>query len=252
MFMVEVNGMRCLYTGDYSRVTDRHLPAADMPPVTPHIGMGGGVCNHQTACADVMWLTGSVKSCCTATAAVAVAVSRQALNYVLRHMLQQRVHYAVVCSPMISTQQYNVRLNSNTLLLPHLTSYPAVIVESTYGTQLHGPRETRERLFTETIARTVRGGGRVLLPIVAIGRAQVSGRLQGFAFKQWIAAVADCTVDVVLPIVAISRAQVIGSVSGSCNKAARSAALVCCCMAGPACNGCVVWLLRPPCFASST
>ncbi|KAF6258928.1 beta-lactamase-like protein [Scenedesmus sp. NREL 46B-D3] len=84
MFMVEVAGMRCLYTGDYSRVTDRHLSAADMPPVTPHI----------------------------------------------------------------------------------------VIVESTYGTQLHGPRETRERLFTESIARTVRSGGRVLLPIVAIGRAQ--------------------------------------------------------------------------------
>lgn len=49
----------------------------------------------------------------------------------------------------------------------------AVIVESTYGTQLHGPRETRERLFTESISRTVRAGGRVLLPIVAIGRAQV-------------------------------------------------------------------------------
>ncbi|WIA30437.1 hypothetical protein OEZ86_000521 [Tetradesmus obliquus] len=84
MFMVEVAGMRCLYTGDYSRVTDRHLSAADTPPVTPHI----------------------------------------------------------------------------------------VIVESTYGTQLHGPRETRERLFTESISRTVRAGGRVLLPIVAIGRAQ--------------------------------------------------------------------------------
>jgi cleavage and polyadenylation specificity factor subunit 3 len=38
MFMVDIGGMRCLYTGDYSRVTDRHLPAADMPQVTPHIG----------------------------------------------------------------------------------------------------------------------------------------------------------------------------------------------------------------------
>jgi hypothetical protein len=60
------------------------------------------------------------------------------------------------------------------LLLLLLLLCLAVIVESTYGTQLHGPRETRERLFTETIARTVRAGGRVLLPIVAIGRAQVS------------------------------------------------------------------------------
>eukprot|EP00878_Enallax_costatus_P014244 GHUV01014899.1.p1 GENE.GHUV01014899.1~~GHUV01014899.1.p1 ORF type:complete len:393 (+),score=103.60 GHUV01014899.1:245-1423(+) len=84
MFLVDIDGMRALYTGDYSRVTDRHLSAADMPPVRPHI----------------------------------------------------------------------------------------VIVESTYGTQLHGPRETRERLFTDRIVQTVRQGGRVLVPIVAIGRAQ--------------------------------------------------------------------------------
>ncbi len=38
MFMVEIAGLRCLYTGDYSRLADRHLPAADTPPVQPHIG----------------------------------------------------------------------------------------------------------------------------------------------------------------------------------------------------------------------
>ena len=38
MFLVEVAGCRCLYTGDYSRLPDRHLPAADIPPVKPHIG----------------------------------------------------------------------------------------------------------------------------------------------------------------------------------------------------------------------
>jgi hypothetical protein len=38
MFMVEVAGLRCLYTGDYSRLPDRHLPAADIPPISPHIG----------------------------------------------------------------------------------------------------------------------------------------------------------------------------------------------------------------------
>lgn len=84
MFMVDIGGMRCLYTGDYSRVTDRHLPAADMPLVTPHI----------------------------------------------------------------------------------------VIVESTYGTSLHGPREVRERTFIDKVVATVKAGGRVLIPIVAIGRAQ--------------------------------------------------------------------------------
>ena len=38
MFMVEIAGMRLLYTGDYSRVQDRHLSAADLPSEKPHIG----------------------------------------------------------------------------------------------------------------------------------------------------------------------------------------------------------------------
>ncbi len=38
MFMVEIAGMRLLYTGDYSRLADRHLSAADVPEVKPHIG----------------------------------------------------------------------------------------------------------------------------------------------------------------------------------------------------------------------
>lgn len=38
MFMVEIAGMRALYTGDYSRLADRHLSAADLPEVKPHIG----------------------------------------------------------------------------------------------------------------------------------------------------------------------------------------------------------------------
>lgn len=37
MFMVEIRGMRCLYTGDYSRIPDRHMPAADIPMVPPNI-----------------------------------------------------------------------------------------------------------------------------------------------------------------------------------------------------------------------
>lgn len=38
MFEVEIAGMRLLYTGDYSRVPDRHLSAADTPDNPPHIG----------------------------------------------------------------------------------------------------------------------------------------------------------------------------------------------------------------------
>jgi cleavage and polyadenylation specificity factor subunit 3 len=43
MFMVDVAGMRCLYTGDYSRIADRHLSAADIPAVRPQIGMGSRI-----------------------------------------------------------------------------------------------------------------------------------------------------------------------------------------------------------------
>ncbi|GBG80885.1 hypothetical protein CBR_g31441 [Chara braunii] len=37
MFMVDIAGIRVLYTGDYSREEDRHLKAAEMPPFTPDV-----------------------------------------------------------------------------------------------------------------------------------------------------------------------------------------------------------------------
>ena len=84
MFMVEIGGMRLLYTGDYSRIPDRHMPAADLPAQRPHI----------------------------------------------------------------------------------------VVVESTYGVSRHLPREDREQRFVQRIHTAVARGGRVLLPVVALGRAQ--------------------------------------------------------------------------------
>ena len=84
MFCVEIAGMRCLYTGDYSRAPDRHMPVAEVPSVSLDI----------------------------------------------------------------------------------------VIVESTYGVSRHLPGEERERLFTQKIHDTVTRGGRVLLPVVAMGRSQ--------------------------------------------------------------------------------
>lgn len=85
MFMVEIAGMRCLYTGDYSRIADRHMPAADLP-------------------------------------------------------VDQR---------------------------PNI-----VIVESTYGVSRHLPRKEREEKFAGMVHASVSKGGRVLLPVVALGRAQ--------------------------------------------------------------------------------
>jgi len=47
-----------------------------------------------------------------------------------------------------------------------------LIVESTYGVATHSPKEEREKRFTDKVAATVRRGGKLLLPIVALGRAQ--------------------------------------------------------------------------------
>lgn len=84
MFMIEIAGIRVLYTGDFSREEDRHLMAAELPTLRPDV----------------------------------------------------------------------------------------LIVESTYGTHIHEKREDRESRFTGTIHEIVNRGGRCLIPVFALGRAQ--------------------------------------------------------------------------------
>ena len=63
MFMIEIAGVKVLYTGDFSRIEDRHLMAAEVPTITPDVlitvrlgrragvlgtsGGGGGRCPYQ-------------------------------------------------------------------------------------------------------------------------------------------------------------------------------------------------------------
>uniref|UniRef100_A0A7R9Y201 Cleavage and polyadenylation specificity factor subunit 3 n=1 Tax=Prasinoderma coloniale TaxID=156133 RepID=A0A7R9Y201_9VIRI len=47
-----------------------------------------------------------------------------------------------------------------------------VIVESTYGVQSHTPKAEREQRFGEMVMSVIRRGGKLLLPVVALGRAQ--------------------------------------------------------------------------------
>jgi len=47
-----------------------------------------------------------------------------------------------------------------------------LIVESTYGVQVHASRHERETRFTSTIERVVMRGGNCLIPVFALGRAQ--------------------------------------------------------------------------------
>lgn len=48
-----------------------------------------------------------------------------------------------------------------------------VIVESTYGVRNHLPRTEREQNFLKKVRGILDRGGNVLLPVVALGRAQV-------------------------------------------------------------------------------
>ncbi|KAL6122838.1 hypothetical protein NUSPORA_00097 [Nucleospora cyclopteri] len=47
-----------------------------------------------------------------------------------------------------------------------------LITESTYGTQCHLPRTERETRFTKIVSNVVQRGGKCLLPVFALGRAQ--------------------------------------------------------------------------------
>ncbi|KAL5480128.1 hypothetical protein EMCRGX_G023750 [Ephydatia muelleri] len=84
MFMIEIAGVKVLYTGDFSRIEDRHLMAAEVPTITPDV----------------------------------------------------------------------------------------LITESTYGTHVHEKVEVRELRFTSTVHDIVSRGGRCLIPVFALGRAQ--------------------------------------------------------------------------------
>ncbi|CCW66457.1 unnamed protein product [Phytomonas sp. Hart1] len=83
-FMVDIAGMRALYTGDFSRVPDRHLLGAEVPPYSPDI----------------------------------------------------------------------------------------LISESTNGIRELESREEREHVFTKSVHEVVKRGGRCLVPVFALGRAQ--------------------------------------------------------------------------------
>ena len=87
--MIEIAGVKVQFTGDFSREEDRHLMAAEIPPMKPDI----------------------------------------------------------------------------------------LIMESTYGTHLHEKREEREARFTGTIHDIINRGGRCLIPVFALGRAQARDRL---------------------------------------------------------------------------
>ena len=63
------------------------------------------------------------------------------------------------------------RLTPSPATAPQVNPH-VVIVESTYGVASHRPREERENRFLQTVRDIIEPGGRCLLPVVALGRAQ--------------------------------------------------------------------------------
>lgn len=55
--------------------------------------------------------------------------------------------------------------------IPHVKP-DVLMIESTYGVQVHASRQEREARFTGTIERVVTRGGRCLIPVFALGRTQ--------------------------------------------------------------------------------
>lgn len=58
------------------------------------------------------------------------------------------------------------------LLYKNAKTLCVCLQESTYGTHIHEKREEREARFCNTVHDIVNRGGRALIPVFALGRAQ--------------------------------------------------------------------------------
>ena len=56
--------------------------------------------------------------------------------------------------------------------VPAVPSVDVLIVESTYGINNHDPREKREKDFLTAVRSCIDRGGKCLIPMFALGRAQ--------------------------------------------------------------------------------
>ena len=98
----------------------------------------------------------------------------QSLTRVLIAGLLDTVDFAQKpCQLCNASRKFAVSLSCDS---SHLSVDIAVIVESTYGVSKHLPRDQREQRFVEKVRGILTRGGRVLLPVVALGRAQVIKR----------------------------------------------------------------------------
>ncbi len=103
-----------------------------------------------------------------------------------------------------------------------------VIVESTYGTSRHLPRPQRETLLLDTIRAALDRGGRVIMPVVALGRAQVGPASYRYhklclTHRSTFVGLIECCISywlrfgrAIVPMVVLCRAQVESRVTDRC------------------------------------
>jgi integrator complex subunit 11 len=82
-------------------------------------------------------------------------------------------HVVIGATDVLYTGDYNMVADRHLgaakvpRLLPDL-----LITESTFGTTVRDSRRAREQAFLEAVYSTVRAGGKVLVPVSAVGSAQ--------------------------------------------------------------------------------
>ena len=172
MFMVEIKGMRCLYTGDYSRQPDRHMPAADVPGVQPHIVIVEstfGTSNHWPREARER----SFQSKARPAQCHAPWFSHEATTNALHGWLKR----AKVPTWLLWTgpsRSKHARLPPDIFAAQQLVACSWCL---SWRTQQHLRSLQSCTVHTDTSARSqvreiVTRGGRCLIPVVALGRAQ--------------------------------------------------------------------------------
>ena len=90
-------------------------------------------------------------------------------------------HILGSCSVLLDTPEGRLLFTGDYSLDPQRTVEPMlvprvhphlVVTESTYGNRMHAHRRSEERRLAATVASVVAGGGKVLIPAFAVGRAQ--------------------------------------------------------------------------------
>jgi cleavage and polyadenylation specificity factor subunit 3 len=86
-----------------------------------------------------------------------------------RHLMAAEIPFRQENHPHPNPSSQN---SGTTTTMTANTTTDVLICESTYGVQVHASRTERETRFTTTIERIVSRGGKCLIPVFALGRAQ--------------------------------------------------------------------------------